>query len=331
MAKSRIQKLDDLVTAAQGPGRVSIAVAGAEDREILLAVRDAVRSGIAYPFLVGDAARVRAAASAAGVDLDGIGAELVDVPAQEGWSAEVARQGVALVTRGQADVLVKGKLDTADLLRGVLDRETGLRSGGLLTHVGIFEVPGLDRLLYISDGGVVLNPTLQQKLEITRNAVAVAHATGLAVPKVAILAAAEFVTEDMPTTVDAAALTKMADRGQITGALVDGPFGLDNAVSVAAAETKGLRGPVAGRADILIVPSVEAGNLMAKVITFLSGGRMAGVVVGARVPIVITSRADPHEGKLFSIALAAILAAETSRSADPPRQETDSDSKTESV
>lgn len=215
-------------------------------------------------------------------------------------------------------MLVKGKLDTADLLRAVLDRESGLRAGALLTHVGLFDVPGLDRLLYISDGGVVLNPTLHQKMEITRDAVSVAHTLGLAILKVAILAAAEFVTEDMPTTVDAAALTKMADRGQITGALVDGPFGLDNAVSLAAAETKGLRGSVAGRADILIVPSVEAGNLMAKVITFLPGGRMAGIVVGARVPIVITSRADPHQGELFSIALATILAAEKATPSGPP-------------
>ena len=310
MAKTSIQKLDDLVAAAQGLGPVSIAVAGAEDREVLLAVRDASAAGIATPCLVGDATRIAGVAESAGVNLDAIHAEIVDVPSDQGWSAEVARQAVALVRQGRAGVLVKGKLDTADLLRAVLDRESGLRAGALLTHVGLFDVPGLDRLLYISDGGVVLNPTLRQKLEITRNAISVAHALGLTLPKVAILAAAEFVTEDMPTTVDAASLTKMADRGQITGALVDGPFGLDNAVSPAAADTKGLRGPVAGRADILIVPSVEAGNLMAKVITFLSGGRMAGIVVGARVPIVITSRADPHEGKLFSIALANILAAE---------------------
>ena len=308
MATAKIERLDDLVSAAQGLGPVAIAVAGAEDREVLLAVRDAWAAGIAVPSLVGDATRIAEAAGSAGVDLDAIAARLVDVPLGQGWSTEVARAAVGLVRQGDAAVLVKGKLDTADLLRAVLDRESGLRGGALLTHVGLFDVPGLDRLLYISDGGVVLNPTLHQKLEITRNAISVAHALGLSLPKVAILAAAEFVTEDMPTTVDAASLTKMADRGQITGAEVDGPFGLDNAVSVAAAETKGLRGPVAGRADILIVPSVEAGNLMAKVITFLSGGRMAGIVVGARVPIVITSRADPHQGKLFSIALATILA-----------------------
>lgn len=309
MTAIRVQKLDDLVSAARELGQATIAVAGAEDREVLLAVRDAAAAGFARPYLVGDASRITAVARQNDIELDAIGVEIVDVPAQSGWGQDVARSAVQLVHQGNATVLVKGKLDTADLLRAVLDRESGLRTGGLLSHVGLFDVPGLDRLLYISDGGVVLNPTLHQKLDITRNVIDVAHRLGLAMPKVAVLAAAELVTEDMPTTVDASALAKMADRGQITGALVDGPFGLDNAVSVAAAETKALRGPVAGRADILIVPSVEAGNLMAKVITFLSGGRMAGVVVGASAPVVITSRADPHEGKLFSIALGVILAA----------------------
>lgn len=308
MGKIRVQKLDDLVSAAKEFGRTSLAVAGAEDREVLLAVRDAVQGGFATAFLVGDGSRIASVASQIEVDLQKIEATIVDVPAQEGWGIEVSRRAVHLVREGQAGVLVKGKIDTADLLRAVLDRDLGLRTGALLSHVGLFDVPGLDRILYISDAGVVLNPTLRQKMEITRNVVDVAHRLGLATPKVAVLAAAELVSEDLPTTVDAAALAKMAERGQLVGALIDGPFGLDNAVSVSAAETKGLRGPVAGRADILIVPSVEAGNLMAKVITFLSGGRMAGIVVGAKVPIVITSRADPHEGKLFSIALGVILA-----------------------
>ena len=178
-----------------------------------------------------------------------------------------------------------------------------------MSHVALIEMPGVERLVYVTDGGVVLFPTLEQKLEIVRNAVAVAHALGVAEPRVAVLAPAETVNPSIPATVDAAALSKMADRGQITGALVDGPFGLDNAVSLAAAETKGIRGPVAGRADILLVPSVEAGNLMAKVMTFMAGGRMAGVVVGASAPIVITSRADPHQTKLLSLALGIVLAA----------------------
>jgi phosphate butyryltransferase len=309
----RVERLDDLLKAARTVGPLPVAVAAADDREVLLAVRDAALGGIATPFLVGDGARIRAVAEREGVDIDAIGATLVEVSSSDDGSIEAIRRAVELVRRGDAAVLMKGKVDTADLLRAVLDRESGLRAGGLLSHVGLFEMRGLDRVLYISDGGVVLSPTLQQKVEILRNVIAVAHATGLCEPKVAVLAAAETVNPDNPTTIEAAALSKMADRGQIRGALVDGPFGLDNAVSVAAAETKGLTGPVAGRADILLVPGVEAGNLMAKVITFLAGGLMAGVVVGARAPIVITSRADPHEGKLLSIALGVILAAGGSR------------------
>ncbi len=256
---------------------------------------------------MGDARRIEASASDAGIDLAELGGELVDVP-EGSEPSEVARRAVDLVRGGRAGVLMKGKLETAELLRAVLNRESGLRNGELLTHVALLEVPRLDRLLYISDGGVVLCPTLQQKLAIVRNAVAVAHALGLAEPKVAILAASELVQPEVATSVDAAALSKMSDRGQIRGAVVDGPLGLDNAVSAMAAETKGIGGPVAGRADVLIVPGVETGNLMTKMITFLAGGRMAGIVVGARAPVVIASRADPHAGKLYSLALGVILA-----------------------
>ncbi len=309
MARSKIERLDDLLAAARAVGPTPAAIAAPEDREVLLAVRDAARAGIALPFLVGDGRRIAAIAAKEGIDLRELKAQMVEVPAREGGAAEAARRAVGLVRQGQAKLLVKGKMETAELLRAVLDRDAGLRTGRLLSHVALIEMPGVDRLMYVTDGGVVLFPTLRQKLEIARNAVAVAHALGLAEPRVAVLAPAESVNPEIPATVDAAALSKMADRGQITGALVDGPFGLDNAVSVAAAETKGIGGPVAGRADILLVPSVEAGNLMAKVMTFLAGGRMAGIVVGAAAPIVIASRADPHQGKLLSIALGVVLAA----------------------
>lgn len=286
-----------------------MAVAAPEDGELLLAVRDAVSNGMVVPHLVGDMARTAAEAERYGLNLSELGARWEEVPARAGGPAEVARRAVSLVRSGEAAVLMKGKLETAELLRAVLDRDNGLRTGRLLSHVALIEMPGVERLVYVTDGGVVLFPTLEQKLEIVRNAVAVAHALGVAEPRVAVLAPAETVNPSIPATVDAAALSKMADRGQITGALVDGPFGLDNAVSLAAAETKGIRGPVAGRADILLVPSVEAGNLMAKVMTFMAGGRMAGVVVGASAPIVITSRADPHQTKLLSLALGIVLAA----------------------
>ncbi len=308
MAAIKVERLDDLVAAAREVGPVPVAIAAPEEREVLLAVRDAVQAGIAVPFLVGDGRRIEAVASKEGIDLRDLKAEMVEVSPEDGGAPEAARRAVGLVRQGQARLLMKGKMETADLLKAVLDRDAGLRAGRLLSHVALIEMPGVDRLMYITDGGVVLFPTLQQKLEIAKNAVAVAHALGLAEPRIAVLAPAELVNPEIPATVDAAALSKMADRGQITGALVDGPFGLDNAVSVAAAETKGIRGEVAGRADILLVPSVEAGNLMAKVMTFMAGGQMAGIVVGAGAPIVITSRADPHRGKLLSIALGVILA-----------------------
>ncbi len=317
MAQIKVERLEDLFGAARAVGPVTLAIAAPEDRELLLAARDAVRAGIALPYRVGDEQRIRAVAAEEGIDLVELKAQLVQVSSQEGGAAEVARRAVQLVRLGKARVLMKGKMETADLLRAVLDRDGGLRTGRLLSHVALIEMPGLNRLLYLTDGGVVLFPTLQQKLEIARNAVILAHTLGLAEPKIAVLAPAETVNAEIPATVDAAALSKMADRGQIAGALVDGPFGLDNAVSVAAAETKGIRGPVAGRADILLVPSVEAGNLMAKVMTFLAGGQMAGIVVGGSAPIVITSRADLHQGKLYSIALGVILAA-AQESGGPP-------------
>ncbi len=309
VATLRIEHLDDLVTAAQGMGRVPIAVAGAEDSEVLVAVGAAARKGIVVPFLVGNAGRIAAIAEKVGVSLAEIHADIVDVPEGEDESREAAGRAVELVHLGRAAVLVKGRLDTSELMHAVLDRNAGLRTGRLLTHVGLFETPGLDRILYISDGGVVLQPDLHQKMEIVRNAVGVAHALGLAEPKVAILAVTEKVSGEMPTAMEAAALSKMADRGQIQGAVIDGPLGLDNAVSMEAASRKGIGGPVAGKADILIVPNAEAGNLMAKVITFLAGGSMAGVVVGAKVPIVITSRADSSRSKLLSIALGVVLGA----------------------
>ncbi len=321
MAGVRVEKMDDLLSAAREVGPAPVAIAAPEEREVLLAVRDAAGAGIALPYLVGDARRMAAVAAGEGIDLGELKAEVVDIPADRGGAAEAGRRAVEVVRQGRATVLMKGKMETAELLRAVLDRDSGLRTGRLLSHVGLFEMPGLDRLLYITDGGVVLFPTLQQKLEIARNAVEVAHALGLAEPKIAVLAASERVDPEMPATVDAAALAGMVGRGEIPGALLDGPFGLDNAVSVAAAETKGIGGPVAGRADVLLVPSVEAGNLMAKVITFLAGGRMAGIVVGASAPIVITSRADPHQGKLLSIALGVVLAAARSdgRTQDRPQ------------
>jgi len=224
-------------------------------------------------------------------------------------NAATAVDGYPLARQGRADAVVKGRLKTDELLSEVLDRHTGVRDKKLLTHVGLFEIPGYDRLIYVSDTGVVLYPSIWQKLEIIRNAVDVAHRLGLAEPKVAILGAFEIVHPKSTASVDALALARMADEGWVKGAVVDGPLALDIAISPASARIKKARTRIAGEADVLIVPSVPAGNIAAKGMLYFGGARMAGLVVGAQVPIIINSRADNAETRLLSMALASVLAA----------------------
>ncbi len=215
---------------------------------------------------------------------------------------------MSMARAGEADVVMKGTLETATFMRAALDRDNGLRVGRLLTHVAVFEIPGFNRLLLISDAGIIVAPDIYQKIVIVQSAIEVAHKLGLDQPKVAILAASELVDPKIPSTVDAANLSKMAERGQIRGGVVDGPLALDNAISEASIAIKGIQSPIAGQADILIVPSVEAGNLLAKAITYFGHGEMAGVVVGGCAPLVVTSRSDSHTTKLVSIALGVLLA-----------------------
>jgi len=219
-----------------------------------------------------------------------------------------ARKVMDLLRMGHADLAMKGKLETADFLRAALDHEYGVRTGRLISHVAVFEVPGFDHLLFVSDSGVVVAPTLEQKVDIVQNAIMVAKAFGVEQPRVAVLAATEMVNPKIPTTMDAANLAKMAERGQIQGGIVDGPLALDNAISPESAAIKGITGPVAGHADILIAPDIEAGNMLAKAITYFAKGKMAGVVMGGRSPLVVASRSDPHETKLVSMALGVVLA-----------------------
>ena len=227
---------------------------------------------------------------------------------EEAEPEAAARKTMELLRLGHADLAMKGKIETGAFLRAAFDREAGLRAGRLFTHVGVFEMPGFDRLLFVTDAGVVVAPTLQQKVEIVQNAIMVAQRLGIEAPKVAVLAATEMVNPKIPTTLDAANLAKMADRGQIQGGLVDGPLALDNAISRESAEIKGITGPVAGCADILVTPDVEAGNMLSKAISYFAKGRMAGVVVGGKSPLIVASRSDPHEVKLMSIALGVLLA-----------------------
>jgi phosphate acetyltransferase len=242
-----------------------------------------------------------AVAEAAGLDIAHY--EIVDAA----HSHDAADKAVALVREGRAEVLMKGSLHTDELLGAVVHRETGLRTARRLSHCFIFDVPGHDRVLVITDAAINISPTLEEKVDIVQNAIDLAHAMGIAEPRVAILSAMETVSPKLPSTIEAAALCKMADRGQITGGLLEGPLALDNAISPEAARIKGIGGPVAGQADILVVPDLEAGNMLAKSLGFLAGADSAGIVLGARVPIVLTSRADSVHSRLASCAVAALL------------------------
>jgi phosphate butyryltransferase len=251
--------------------------------------------------LVGEAAKIRQAAEQVGLNLDGV--EIVD----EQSPIAAARKAVQLVSSGQAQMLMKGLVNTADIMRAVLDKEIGLRTGRVISHVAIMEPKGYGRLLLMTDGGMLIAPDLQQKAQMIENAVGIARKLGNELPKVAVLAAFEQVNPDMPATVDAALLSKMAERGQIKHCIVDGPIALDGAVSKEAAAHKGMQSPVAGEADILLVPVIEVGNVMYKTLVYLGGADVAGVIAGAAAPIILTSRSDTHQAKLYSIATAVLM------------------------
>ncbi len=297
-----VSTFEEMISEARRVGPVRIAVAGAHDPEVLRAVAQAQREGMVDATLAGDWPAIEAYAAQVGVDL--AGATLFHEPEP----AQAARHVVDLVREGKADVVVKGQIKTADLLSVALNRHIGIRGRGLLSHVGIFELPGMDRLIYLSDSGVVVYPDVYQKLEIINNVVQVAHLFGVVEPRVAILAASERVHPRIPASIDALALAKMAGQGWVEGAVVDGPLALDLAISQRAARVAECESAVAGQADVLIVPNVEAGNIVAKGLLYFAHARMAGLVVGARVPIVISSRADSAETRYLSLAMAVLLA-----------------------
>jgi phosphate butyryltransferase len=291
-----------LMEEARKVGPRTVAIAAAQEKEVLLAAQDAEKRDLAECILVGDRAAITEIAQEDSIDIRRM--MIIHEPDPK----QAARKVMELVRLGHAQMAMKGKIETGDFLRAALDREVGLRVGRLLTHVGIFEIPGFDRLIFISDAGVVVAPTMEQKIEIVQNAIYVAQRLGVEQPRVAILAATEMVNPKIPTTLDAANLSKMADRGQIKGGLIDGPLALDNAISPESAQIKGIKSEVAGRADILIPPDVEAANVLAKAITYFAKGNMAGVVVGGKSPLIVASRSDPHQTKLVSMALGVLLA-----------------------
>jgi len=290
-----------LAQAKQGPRR-RVAVAAAEDVEVISALYAAQSAGIAEAFLVGDAEKIRSLAAEAHISLSGM--EIIDVPDK----MLAAKAAVSLVREGRAQMLMKGLIGTADILRAVLDKEQGLRSGRVLSHVAIIEVPTYHKLLFMSDGGQNIAPDLAQKAEILQNAVDIARALGVVRPKVAPLAAVEVVNPKMQATVDAYELQLMAQRGELKDCLVHGPLALDGAISAEAAEHKGIKSQVAGDVDVLLVPNIEVGNVLYKTLVYLSRARVAGLIAGATAPIVLTSRSDSPESKLLSIACASVVA-----------------------
>ena len=271
------------------------------DEPALRGALEAAAHGLIAPRLLGPVARLQALAATLGLSLDGL--VLEDLP----HSHAAAQRGVELAARGEVALLMKGSLHTDELMHAVV-AEPRLRTGRRLSHVFRFEVPAYPRPLLVTDAAVNIAPTLDEKADIVRNAVALAQALGVARPKVALLSAVETVTPRLPSTLDAAALCKMADRGQIAGAELDGPLAFDNAISAEAARIKGIDSPVAGAADILVVPDLESGNMLAKQLEYLAGAASCGVVLGARVPIALTSRADSAASRLASAALAALVA-----------------------
>jgi phosphate butyryltransferase len=297
-----IQTFTELLEAAKDKGPKTVAVAAGHQAEVMLASLDAELAGLAEVILVGDEPKIQQIAVEENFDISRM--EVIHTP----HSREAAWQVMKLVNDGRADIAMKGKVETSDFLRAALSKDLALRTGRLFTHVAAFEIPEFDRLIFISDAGVVVAPDLEQKVQIVQNAIYVAHALHISLPRVAVLAATEVVNPKIPTTLDAANLSKMADRGQIRGGLVDGPLALDNAISPESAKIKGIKSEVAGYADILITPDIEAGNVLAKAITYFAQGKMAGVVVGARCPLILPSRSDTREAKLVSLALGVMLA-----------------------
>jgi phosphotransacetylase len=298
----RHEKYDQLIAAARGIPAIPAAVAHPCDETTLKGALDAADAGMIVPVLVGPERKIRDVADKLRVDIKSH--EIVDVP----HSHAAAAKAVEFVRSGRVELIMKGSLHTDELLGEVTRRETGLRTERRISHVFVMDVPTYAKTLFITDAAVNIVPDLEAKRDIVQNAVDLHIGLGLGPPKVAILSAVETVTPKIPSTIDAAALCKMADRGQIVGAELDGPLAFDNAISPEAARIKGIRSEVAGQAQILIVPDLEAGNMLAKNLTFLSNADAAGIVLGARVPIVLTSRADDVRTRMASCAVAALYA-----------------------
>lgn len=302
------QGFDDIVAKVKECGKKTVAVSVAQDEAVLEAVRAAKERGIADAILVGDEAKIREIA--ASIDMDLTGFEIIDEPDM----IQASLKAVKLAHDGRADMYMKGLIDSKNFLKSVLDKEVGLRTGGTLSHVCVFEIPGIDRLLFLTDVAFMTYPTLEDKVSIIKNTLPVCRACGVQMPKVAPLAAVEVVNPKMPVTVEAAELTRMCNDGELTGCIVDGPLSLDLAIDAEAAKHKGATDRrIQGDADVLLFPDIHAGNLVYKAIVHMVKVKNGCILTGTKVPVILTSRSDTFETKVNSIALAAVVAEEMNR------------------
>ncbi|AKL94569.1 phosphate butyryltransferase Ptb [Clostridium aceticum] len=298
-----IKTLEELVKTAQEQAKMRLVVAAAEDKDVLQAVAQAQEKKIIEAILIGDQVKITAIAKYLAIDLN---CTIIHIPDL----VEAALEAVKMVSNGKADFVMKGILDTSILLKAVLDKEVGLRTESLLSHVMVYEVPTYHKLLFLTDGGMNISPTLEEKKSILKNAITSAKAIGIEKTKVACLAAKEKVSDKMQATIDAQALKELAEGGYFgKDAIVEGPIAFDLAISKNAAEIKGFSSPVAGETDVLLVPTIEVGNGIGKALTYMAKAKSAGIIMGARAPVVLTSRADDAETKLYSIALGSVIAA----------------------
>ena len=296
-----LRTFDEVLNKAKdyGPKKMAVASAGAED--VLKAVEAARKEGLADSILVGDKKEIIQIADKLGIDSTNY--EIIDRLDK----TEATRCAVELVRNKKASILMKGMIGTARILKAILDKEIGLRTNRILSHVYTLQIKGYDRLLTMTDGAMSISPNLEQKAQIIQNAIYYAHSMGIEKPKVAAVAALELVNPDMPATIDAACLAKMSERGQIVGGIVDGPLGFDNAISKEAAKHKGVESPVSGEVDIVLVPNIESGNIFAKGLVYLANAVPAGLLLGAKAPVVLVSRSDSAQSKLYSIALGVLM------------------------
>ncbi|WP_312700597.1 phosphate butyryltransferase [Sedimentibacter sp.] len=297
-------KFDEIIKYAQdyanAMGPKKIAVANAQDEDVLKAIKEAVKENICKPILVGDADKIAEIAGEVELELNNI--DIID----EKDGNEACRKAVELVSSGKADIVMKGLIDTSIILKAVLDKEIGLRTGNVLSHAAVFSVDTYHKFFIVTDAAMSIAPDAEEKRQIIENTLTLSRALGAQIPKVAVICAKEKVNPKMPATLDAQELVQMQNDGKITGCIIEGPYALDNAISKEAAEIKGIEGEAAGDADILLMPDIEAGNILYKALTYLANAENAGIILGAKAPIVLTSRADSDKAKLNSIALSVL-------------------------